>query len=193
MDFQRDVRDVGRALGCQILISFIFPQPLSYCLCGRRLCNGSAWVDADRKMWAPLCWCHRRRNSKWSIQIAEDGLAPLLSLEAVKTPITPLSRRIHLWHAWASQLSADLTGNDFFFFFLILDKKSTKNSFWGKSVIPGKNTGGLQVGNTVAFESVITNLNLSSFSWFFFSLWIQKKIRCWFLKQLKCTYAVVIS
>lgn len=61
------------------------------------------------------------------------------------------------------------------FFFLILDKKSTRNSFWGKSVLPGKNTGGLQVGNTVAFESVISNLNLSSFSWFFFSLWIQKK------------------
>lgn len=98
-------------------------------------------------------------------------------LEAVKTPTISLSKRIHLWRAWASQLRANMTRNEIFGSW-----QEVKEKCFSKGGVLAGSMVGLGWGKAVVFGSEFSLWT----PWFF--LHGYKKIRCWLPKQLNnCT------
>lgn len=106
-------------------------------------------------------------------------------LEAIKIPTVLLSKRVHLWHAWASQLNAEMTGNEIFCSWQEVKEKCLLKSKCSSD----RNSGSLGAGKGSCLWIRILSLylNLSSFPPLVF-LHGYKKFRCWFPKQLNnCT------
>ena len=170
---------VGMAQDCKALISPSFPPPLPYYCRGRLCSSGCWWEDASSPLSVPSEEQQQTISSdsrKWAGSTPSPG--------AVTTPITLLSRRIRLWHAWAGRLSADLTGNESFWF---LTRRHEEEPFEGECFSWQAQVG---LGQGIGLGQESLNLTLSFFS---LNILLSMNIKYKYNQVLNCTSAAVTS